>query len=396
MITKVIFFTQVPFTPNDYERLGIDLIEQNGFEVEVWDLSTFLYPEVYRLAEAHNSMSHAKCRRFATQREAQAAIAKLPRSCFVVCVVNYRYQTYTIYRALSKARLAYAVTATNTLPTIQVTRRPADIFAKLKQSSVSMLLNAAFARTPYRLLGVRPATVAIVGGEQSFVRNYPIASTTRMLWTHNWDYDTYLIEQDKPTQPDANRGVFLDEYLPFHPDLLYIVRIDLPTSPADYFASVRRFFDRVESQYGVQVTVAAHPKSNYEALPDYFGGRPVVKGQTASLVRNSRFVITHMSTAVDFAVLFNKPLLFVTTAGLQRSPWFGRAIDTMATWLGKTPIDMDDPRTDWEHELTIDQAAYTRYRQAFIKKSDSPDKPGWQIVADFLKTFSVGQSCGGH
>ena len=148
------------------------------------------------------------------------------------------------------------------------------------------------------------------------------------------------------------------------------------------------FFDWLERDYGVRIVIAAHPKSLYDRHPDYFGGRPALRGKTAELVRKSGFVLTHGSTALNFAVLFNKPLLFITTYRLQQS-LTSRYLFEMARWLGKAPINLDEPlHLDWQKELTIEEQTYGRYRNAYIKKVGSPEKPCWQIFADFLKTLN--------
>ena len=61
----------------------------------------------------------------------------------------------------------------------------------------------------------------------------------------------------------------------------------------------------------------------------------------------------------------------------------------MAPVFGKQPIYLDNlPATiDWSAALNVDEAAYRAYQDKFIKQNGSPDKPVWQIFADFLKTL---------
>jgi hypothetical protein len=178
--------------------------------------------------------------------------------------------------------------------------------------------------------------------------------------------------------------------LPFHPDY---DRLKLkPFSEAEaYYPSLRRFFDFLERERGAGIVIAAHPHSRYkDRLEDFFGGRPVVQGKTLELVRKAGFVIAHSSTALNFAVLFQKPVVFVTTDSLQRSQRMARSIQAMAAWLGKTPINVDAPLgVDWARELTVDEKAYAQYRGAYIKKAGSPEKLAWQIFADHLKTLEA-------
>jgi hypothetical protein len=228
--------------------------------------------------------------------------------------------------------------------------------------------------------------MALAGGERSVGSHRLMAPETNTVWAHTLDYDIYLRSEEDSLPADSSLGVFLDEYMPFHPDWVQL-GMAAPVAAGDYYPRMTRLFDLLESTYRVEMVIAAHPRSCYEDHPDYFGGRKVLRGNTAELVRRSKFVIAHFSTALNFPVLFNKPVLFVTTDTLSQNAHTGPAISVMSGWLGKIPINIDQkPTLDWQKELTIDEAAYARYRNAYIKKDDSPEKLCWQIFADYLKT----------
>ena len=73
---------------------------------------------------------------------------------------------------------------------------------------------------------------------------------------------------------------------------------------------------------GLPVVIAAHPRAGYAQAgysgPDYFGGRTLVSGQTLPLIFDSALVLTHYSTAVNFAVMARKPLLLLASDTLVR------------------------------------------------------------------------------
>lgn len=387
MINRVVFFIESPLNERDYNRFGIEILQKNGFAVEVWDFTPLVNPQVLAQVTVPDPVSYSGYRQFSTREEMRAAIAKLNRECFVVCIIVYRYESLPIYRALSHATVQYCVLRLNALPVIDTGNFP--VVEKVFRSSPEKLIKALLRRVPFRFIGIRPATVFLAGGERSICcgPNYPIHRTTKILWAHALDYDLYLNEKDKPIEVDTNMGVFLDQYLPFHSDTVHLGTLS-SSRPQDYYPSLCKFFDHLESKYGARIVIAAHPRSRYDNYSDYFGGRPVWRGKTLELIRKARFTITHGSTAVNFAVLFNKPVLLITTTQIEEdrshAPW----INGMASWLNKTPINIDASfKLDWGKELTIDSKAYARYREAYIKKSGSPETHTWQIVADFLKTL---------
>lgn len=387
-VTKIIFFIEAPFGVRNYNRYGIEILQKNGFDVEVWDFIPFLHPDVHQKVTVPDPINFAGYRQFLRKQDALEAIAELSPSCFVMCLVAYQYGSWPIYRALSKVKLQRGVVLTNTPPHVSSPgEKLRSVFGRIMQYSPAQLLNAVFSRIPFQYTGIRPASVLLAGGARSIQRRhrYPMDGETTILWTHTRDYDLYLSEREKPVQEDANIGVFLDEYLPFHPDY---VRTGLPppSGPDSYFPALRRLFDVLERELQIRIVIAAHPLARYGEHPDYFGGRPIVRGKTLELIRKSRFAIAHESTVLNFAVLFEKPLLFITTDEIERDFTEACFIHAMAAWLNKTAINADGPlHLDWEKELTIDREAYARYREAHIKKRSSPEKPTWQILADYLK-----------
>ena len=390
-VTRIIFFVETPFSQRDYDRYGIEILQKTGFDVEAWDFTNFLRPGAAQHAAEPDVVKWSGHKQFQNRHDACAAIAALTPSCFVVCIVAYQPASFSVYRALSRVPVRYCIVMTNVIPGGGAVEDSRSILDRIKQSSPRQLLNALFSRIPFRWWGIRPAALLLAGGtcSEQKVSAYPGDCTTRTLWAHKLDYDLYLNERDRSVPADAKMGVFLDEYMPFHPDYHRLGLIS-PSAHESYYPNLCRFFDFLEREYGIRIVIAAHPHSRYEDHPDYFGGRPVMKGKTLELVRKSGVVIAHSSTALNFAVLFHKPVLFITTDSLQRSQRMVYSIQKTATWLGKTPINVDAPlNLDWEKELALDPEAYMRYREAYIKKSGSPEKPVWQIFADFLKTVDV-------
>jgi hypothetical protein len=252
---------------------------------------------------------------------------------------------------------------------------------------LSRLFSYLFVRLPFEYLGVNPATFNILGGEKSLsAYRYPINDQTEKLWLHYWDYDAYLAEVDKPVANESNLVVFLDDYLPFHPDFTYL-GIKSHVTVEEYYPVICRFFDYLEETYGLKVVIAAHPKSSYEHhAHNYYDGRLILRGKTIELVHRAKIVVAHSSTAVAFAVLFKKPLIFVTTNQIQHS-LLKFSIEGMASILKQRIYNLDQATLiDMGEILQFDEGAYDHYRNAYIKKDSTPNLPMWQIFADYLKS----------
>ena len=150
-----------------------------------------------------------------------------------------------------------------------------------------------------------------------------------------------------------------------------------------------KFFDRLEKELNVKVEIAAHPASDHETYPDYFGNRLTLSGKTCEQIMRSKIVINRDSTAINYAVLANKPVVFITSVETEEHSdnYLYGSIRAMASWLGKKPLNIDGNPNDWdlEKELSIDRSAYTNYKESYIKYKGPEDLKTWQIVADRLK-----------
>ena len=99
-------------------------------------------------------------------------------------------------------------------------------------------------------------------------------------------------------------------------------------------------------------------------------------------------MIAHSSTALQFAILLKKPVIFLTTNELQNDSNFSGQIKASAKSIGKNPINIDEPFTiDWEKELRVDEKCYDDYIDMYIKKKGSEELNTWQILANRLKCF---------
>lgn len=402
MIKRVIFFSTFPFNQRDFKRFGIKILENNGFDVEVWDLAQVASPRLFRnYVPPDNIVERQGLRRFSTVHEAVEAIASLSDEDFVVYGGgSYLMRDLPILQALAKVPTEYAVITANAFPTgpLDIDGKKAShyhtVTNRIKNITTKKLAkyieNMMLTMIPHPLLGLKPAAIKLAGGASSHNPPHPLttASETETYWIHAPDYDNYLDVKENGQEAVNNYIVFLDSYVPFHPDIHSSnVVAQQPFSPEEYYSVLCRFFDSVEAEMRCSVIIAAHPRAQYDKLPDYFNGRKVVRGKTCELVKGCRFSITQQSSSVNYAVLFQKPVLFVTWDSFNLVPFLARPLNILASWLNKTPINLSYViNIDWSKELKVDEEAYSNYSYHYIKIPGTPQLPLWQVVADHLKS----------
>jgi len=388
-VKKIIFLVRGYFTSRDYSRFGIETLQKEGFNVEVWDLTNVLHPEFRAKYMPPDPSDYTGLTVFEDKKTTYKSLAKIESNVVVLNMMSYCGSTLGVYRALSRSRAFYAVCNANSIPIMTV--NGAWISFLLERFRMMMIMGPLktwkrlLISLPFRWLGVRPADLILLGGQMSLNCNYPLDDRTEILYGHTLDYDIYLKERGN-LNDERNIAVFLDEFYPFHPDCEMILGKPL-ISDKKYYPDLNDFFDLVEEKTGLEIVIAAHPRSNYEDMPDFFRGRKCVRGKTMDLVKNSRFVISHCSTSVNFAVFFNKPVIFITCSELDKSS-DGPYIREKAKWMGKEPLFIDrlgEADIDWDFELKVNKEFYDNYRKSYIKTDDSDDRPFWKIVAGKLK-----------
>lgn len=389
-ISKIIYMVGASFCKRDYDRFGIETVKVNGFAVEVWDLTPALHPEIYARVGVQEPVNFDGYHRiFHTKKKATEAVSALKEDSFVISLVFYDFNSYPIFRAISRKGIKYAMFVANVIPFVSNGATLSTLWRRFRGITWEKIVNAVFVRLPFAYLGVRPAALLLAGGKISANRfvYYPVNSNTKIVWGHTLDYDIYLKERRNAPITEKSFGVFLDEDICFHRDYLYDKLAPFAT-PARYYEPLRNFFETLKAKYGFDVIVAAHPRSKYEELPGYFGDRPVIKSKTVELVKRSSFVIAHSTTSISYAVLFRKPIIFVTTDELKAGTQ-GKVIEKTASQFNKKAINVNDNfDVDWAKELSIDEKAYAGYRESYIKRSISEDKPFWQIFSDNIKALS--------
>jgi hypothetical protein len=234
-------------------------------------------------------------------------------------------------------------------------------------------------------------TVLVVSGEKSV----PPAGSSLVLRAHNLDYDTYLRLRAAPLDAARHEAVFIDQDYCFHPDF---VAMGSPfwTTPERYFPAVRKGLRAIARALGVGVRIAAHPRAAARgSAQQYFEEIPVDYGRTAEAIRDCAVVVCHDSTAVQYAVLFEKPAIFVTTDELDAS-FAGGSIARFAAELGKTVVNLDRDLTDvdWRRELTVDLERYRAYRHRYVKTDGSPEILSWHIVIDHIEVAAERREAG--
>ena len=381
-VTKIIYFISAPFNRRDYKRFGVDIFIKDGFEVYVWDFTPLLYPKIYMKVIPPDPITYRNLTRFYKKEDAVKEIRKEKNEAFLINLISYQQITFSLFRAISKWNIPYCVSIPNIPIGIPEDKRR-SLLRKIRSINIRKLIYYCLLKIPPKCLGIKPAIFCFLGGKKSLTRRPEIDKKTQLIWIHTYDYDIYLKNSKEIT---INTAVFIDKYFPFHPDYLFQGRKF--KNPKDYYPLLNQFFDHVEEKLKLEVVIAAHPRSHYDELPDFFHERRVIRGKTDELIRNAKCVILHSSTAISFCVLYKKPMIFITSDELNKHS-ISKRTEVSASYFGKTPINISgNLNVDLERELIVDDNKYSKYKRNYIKIEGAEELPFWQIVSNRIKELN--------
>ena len=149
-----------------------------------------------------------------------------------------------------------------------------------------------------------------------------------------------------------------------------------------YYPEINKFFTEFEKNTGLRIIIAAHPRANYADRGNPFDGRELIYGETISLVKHAQVILAHMSTAVSFAVLYNKPIIFVDSN--EYAPIFKLWINARASALGSEIVNISDECLINQNQIKIEKDKYDCYKMMFIKEPGTPEKFVWDIFCDYV------------
>ena len=387
-MNKFIHIVSSPFSQRDYDRYGVAILQANGFDVEVWNVGKVVNRYAYEKT-AHLSGRFEIETVFDTKNEFLESCRKQEKAFFFVAA-SYAFNSLFLFRELSRCGQTLSISvsypdsasikATNMDEPKFFIRNKLKLFSKFKEISFKKISDKIILTTPPWLFGVRHADLVFSGGDKSSFSNPLIGVNTRVVNIHANDYDIFLENPPKGSF-DNKYAVFIDQNLPFNTDPFSTKTARVATEK-NYFPSLKFFFDQLEKELRMPIKIAVHPRANFDSISEVFGGRELLQGETASLVNDSSLVIAHYSYAINFAVLYRKPLIFITTDELNTS--FRRsAIEATSSHFKKDPINVDsDKAIDWKSEMIVDSGIYDQYIFNFIKKPKTPERFFWQVVGE--------------
>lgn len=322
----IIFINCVPMTFIFADKVNLDFYENEGFSVELWDLSSLYFSDKQLLAyfsgSAELQYRYKNTKRFINKSDVIAALKLLPKDT-IVYHLSRHFQPclddFWLLRAFKKLHLSYMVQR------IENPFSPSPIDNK-KTSLISSLIKKVF---PLRQL---PSKITKLFTFFRMVSKQFLFNKTDYYALPNFAVGVgkagrtdckYLVDRGvefisipspaidwaahQPASSESSLILFIDESIGHAPDSKlndFETTSDLPK----YYSNLEHIFDTVEEALNAKVVIGASGKVNYPKNPF---SRPIFYKETLHLTSKAKLVIGHSSGALYNAFCWDKPILLV-------------------------------------------------------------------------------------
>jgi len=375
------------FTKRDYDRFGFGIIQERGYRVESWDFLPVLKTEYYNKYTPHDLSDFKDYKIFKDKDLIISQLNSLSKRDVVIMLIACEDRTEFIYDILNNNNIKYGQVSLGMVPGLWFSL---PIRLLLLANNPARLRKGLYViyKKVFKKKRAKANLKFLIFGGKAALNHVILSKNTDLIRAHAADYDRYLEENMSQSTyhdyPDKY-AVYMDEGVSFHPDRIYR-NSEQFCSPEHYYPELLKFFEKVEKETGMEIIILACPRVSYKECGNPFGDRTIVHGDTAHAVRNARVVIQHCSTSINFAVLYKKPVIFISSRNYAFQ--LRLYIKAVANALGQKPVDISKPIKYSFDRFEVKDEYYNKYKETYIKEKNTPESPIWEIFCDYLATMN--------
>jgi len=378
---QVVYLITSPLSKRDYDRFGIQIWLDLGWEVKVFDFTKFLKPEYWNFVDGTTlSIGFKGLNIFEDEYSALSSVRQLKAGTVFIDFISTSRSEQKIRTAARNKGV------TLKLKLGSMPEKPSDSSILLNRVQ-KVLKNPVkfFPKVANKIRHFREDApdYFVVGGNASQLNTSK--GNPLIIKTHNFDYDFFIRDNTHGVEQKDGGIVFLDEDAAHHSDYVHL-GVKPYVTAVNYFQPMSIGLSQIAESLGYNVRIAAHPRSDYDKKSIKYS-HPILKDQTFDLIKKASVVVAHASTAIQWAVCMLKPIILVTTDEMNKSVE-KQSIEAFAFALGKDVVNINriSKNYDWKSQLFVDKKKYQNYVETYIKQPGSPEKPVWKIVIDRMES----------
>ncbi|MDO3642473.1 hypothetical protein [Mucilaginibacter sp. L3T2-6] len=375
---KLIIIDHEPYKHFKRGHFCMDEFCRYGFDVQFWSVWRALaYSKKlnYNMEEKDEDVIY-----FDNYINLLREIENLPQGTYICTEFWFNWDTRCLAKLLSGDKFkVFSINHYHNLSAIYYNRIRFKV-SDLSFSKVRRKLSLFSYKIYKRFFEINPVSLVFLTGNKTApeFREYKTDSISY------FDVENYAVAQTTPRIINEKYIVFLDIYLPSHPDIARLRKRSI--SPELYYKKINAAFDKIEHQTGCEIIIAAHPKALYT---NEFGSRRVISGKTAELVLHSEMVLDHSSLSINYAVQANKKAYVIFFDEFMHGNDFSNEVYRRGRNIAELiNIEMINLDSDFKLSLydNIDFVAYEKFKTEYLYAKEYP-KTNFEIIKNAISTL---------
>lgn len=381
-IRKFIFLFVTPALDNDENKYSLKKIIDKGYQVEIWDLTPAIVPETEKAITAKRFASKfIYSMRYDNIRQIEENIQANCESAFFFPMFDLYFEVRKLYDMFTKYNVRYGY-VNNMVCDFDaiVDNVKIRIGDRLRIQYVKALF---FNRIWKKFLCYKPAEFigfGTIGNENTFMNRDVCSDKTEKLYLHTFDYERFM--DVMPYEHEHEYCVFLDQYIPFHPD--NIVDAGLKIDAQKYYNELNAILDSIRRVLKMDIIVAAHPRADYSDKMGYVNGYRVEYGKTPELIKGASLVVAHSSTAIGMVPMAKVPLAIIDIDSVSKVKEFDVICKLYAEKLGVSLIHT--PQDIKKNVLDYDLQKYNKFEREYMTCNMNENESLWSKVVEYLES----------
>ncbi len=369
-ITDIYFIDRPCFNRDFYNKYEFENLIKEGYNVKFLNLTRFLKGKKYEVEIPEDLLEHMIS--FNSKSEFKKFIWTKRNNCIIFSLVPFKPITAWLYLIIFKYSIKYCVFNLTVFPTIKHQSKNSK-----SPKFVRSIKRFGFFRTYKKLINEiaycrakinqQSADICVHSKQEDKWKNEVLlGDSTVNIYSYGADYKLAM-ENGNENIVSEKYAVFIDQYFCHHIDFKSH-QIIHGFSAEEYYSVLNMYLNDISAQTGLKIVIAAHPRRCDKQLKDFDSKFDLYFNKTALLVKNSELVLLHFSTAISFAVIFNKPFLLLNSSLFINSS-IDEKIKDFEYYFSKKSIFMENSsdRNIDEKQLLINKNAYIKYTNAFLK-----------------------------
>ena len=361
---QIILITDTFVSINDSKKYGLEYFKNKGFKTFIFKLN-FIYKNYVLTIEKDKSAIENN-----SLEELKINLKKIVNNkTFLIINFYPNFKNYKIFLLFKKYNLRRINLLCSYLPIQEYDKNRNFLFVLFR----SLILKYYFNIT---------SDIILYSGKLSIQnQKFLIDKNTELISSHSFDFENILKLKNSDYYKPKNDeyAVFIDQNILNHPD---IISLNEEYANRDkYYLELNQLFNDIEKEYNLFVIILAHPTSNYK-IHNPFNNRKIVSNKTNLYIKNSKLVLSHYSTAINYAVIFNKPIISILSNHYHKN--FIRHIKISSVFLKSTLIDLSTYCILPKHILDFEENFYNEYFKNFISDKKNNFKSVYKILYENL------------